>query len=96
MKEVLKIKQKDSLYGWDVDQSEISCKCVMAIALERSLDNNDLADLEVDSVISIGEYRAIKHFDGNYGTETDLTIIKQLASKYNITIEIRKLTEVVE
>ena len=66
----------------------------MAIALDKSLNNNDLADLEVDNVISIEEYRAIKHFDGNYGTETDLTIIKKLATKYNVPIEIRKLTEV--
>lgn len=96
MKEVLKIKQVNSLYGWGVDPSEISCKCVMAIALSRSLDNQDLMDLENGGNISKDEFRAIKHFDSNMGTEQDLSIIKQLANKYNIIFETKKITEVTE
>lgn len=79
-----KIKKMEHGYGWD---GENRTNCIMAIYCGNSVDRPDLWKLCEAGTITETELDAIGCFDGMYGSDTDLGIIKALAKRLKVKLE---------
>lgn len=61
-----------------------ACKCIMAVAEDRTIPMDELNELQTRGIISGLEYNAIRALDNRAGTIDDLKIIKKLAKKLKI------------
>jgi len=82
-------KINDGCYTWaDGDHGDAIAdeKCIMAVALGKNVDGNDLSRLQENGTLDIGERMAIGNFDLSNGTIEDKKVIKEIAKRHQVKL----------
>ena len=87
---IVKIKKTPRGYAWDLGKSEqVECKCIIAIAQNRTIDGNDLIAFYNSGFITEKEFDAIRYIDAEQGKNNDLKIIKNLAKCLKVKVKVK-------
>ena len=76
-------------FGWylsNIITDTPADKCIMSVALGKSILITELNKLEADKDITHKEYNAIRKFDNMDGTMDDLKTIEKLAEKVKVKL----------